>query len=90
VMGATMLPFENTTIPGFYSPQKEVKRQAVNQWIRTSNAFDAVVDFDMALRDPTHPTRLLPAYDGGDHLHPSDLGHQVMGNTIPLGFFEDD
>ena len=90
VMGATILPFENTTIPGFYSPQKEVKRQAVNQWIRTSNAFDAVVDFDAALRDPTHPTRLLPAYDGGDHLHPSDLGHQVMGNTIPLGFFEDD
>lgn len=90
VMGATLTPFENTTIAGFYSPEKEVKRQAVNHWIRTSHAYDAVVDFDAAVRDPSHPARMLPQYDGGDHLHPSDLGHEVMGNAVPLGFFEDD
>jgi lysophospholipase L1-like esterase len=90
VMGATLTPFEGTTIAGFYSPEKELKRQAVNQWIRTSHVYDAVVDFDAAVRDPTHPARMLPAYDGGDHLHPSDLGHQAMGNAVPLGFFEDE
>jgi lysophospholipase L1-like esterase len=90
VMGATLTPFEGTTIEGFYSPEKEVKRQAVNHWIRTSHTYDAVVDFDAAVRDPSHPARMLPAYDGGDHLHPSDLGHQVMGNAVPLGFFEED
>jgi lysophospholipase L1-like esterase len=90
VMGATLTPFEGTTIAGFYSPQKEVKRQAVNHWIRTSQTYDAVVDFDAAVRDPSHPARMLPAYDGGDHLHPSDLGQQVMGNAVPLEFFEED
>jgi lysophospholipase L1-like esterase len=90
VMGATLTPFEDTTIAGFYSPEKEVKRQAVNHWIRTSHTYDAIVDFDAAVRDPSHPARMLPAFDGGDHLHPSDLGHQAMGNAVPLGFFEDD
>ena len=90
VMGATLTPFEDTTIAGFYSPEKEVKRQAVNHWIRTSHTYDAIVDFDAAVRDPSHPTRMLPAYDGGDHLHPSDLGQQAMGNAVPLGFFEED
>jgi lysophospholipase L1-like esterase len=89
VMGATLTPFEGTTIEGFYSPEKEVKRQAVNHWIRTSHTYDAVVDFDAAVRDPSHPARMLPAYDGGDHLHPSDLGQQVMGNAIPLEFFKE-
>ena len=90
VMGATLTPFEGTTIAGFFSPQKEVKRQAVNLWIRTSHTYDAIVDFDAAVRDPTHPARMLPAFDGGDHLHPSDLGHQAMGNAVPLDFFEQD
>ena len=87
IVGGTLLPFENTTIAGFYSPEKEVVRQAVNQWIRSAHAFDAVVDFDQALRDPSHPTRLLPAYDGGDHLHPSDAGHAAMANAIDLSIF---
>lgn len=90
IMGATLTPFEGTTIEGFYSPEKEVKRQAVNHWIRTSHTYDAIVDFDAAVRDPSHPARMLPAYDGGDHLHPSDLGQQVMGNAVPLDFFEED
>jgi lysophospholipase L1-like esterase len=88
IIGATLLPFENTTIANFYSPQKEVLREAVNQWIRGTHAFDAVIDFDKALRDPSHPTRLLPGYDGGDHLHPSDAGHAAMANAIDLSIFE--
>jgi lysophospholipase L1-like esterase len=88
VFGATLLPFEETTLANFYSPEKETKRQAVNQWIRTSGAFDAVIDFDKAVRDPARPTRMLPTYDGGDHLHPSDAGMQAMANAIPLELFK--
>jgi lysophospholipase L1-like esterase len=87
VFGATLLPFENTTIPGFYSLDKEAKRQAVNLWIRGSGAFDAVIDFDRATRDPAHPARLLPQYDSGDHLHPNDAGMAAMANAIPLDLF---
>jgi lysophospholipase L1-like esterase len=84
IFGATLTPFQETTLPGFYSPEKEVTRQAVNTWIRTSGEFDAVIDFDAALRDPAHPSRMLPAYDGGDHLHPSDAGMQALANAFPL------
>jgi len=90
VFGATLTPFENTTLVGFFSPEKEVKRQAVNRWIRTAGQFDGVVDFDAAIRDPSHPARILPAFDGGDHLHPSDAGQQAMGQAIPLGLFADE
>lgn len=88
VFGATLTPFENTTLEGFFSPEKEVKRQAVNRWIRTAGKFDAVIDFDAAIRDPRHPARILPAFDGGDHLHPSDAGQQAMGQAVPLGLFD--
>jgi lysophospholipase L1-like esterase len=88
IVGATLLPFEGTTLAGFYSPEKDLKRQAVNQWIRTSGAFDAVVDFDKAVRDPAHPARMLAEYDGGDHLHPNDAGMRAMANAIPLELFE--
>jgi lysophospholipase L1-like esterase len=84
VFGATLTPFEGA---GYYSPEKEVVRQAVNNWIRSSDEFDGVIDFDLATRDPSHPTRFLPAYDSGDHLHPNDLGYQAMGNAVPLTLF---
>jgi lysophospholipase L1-like esterase len=84
VYGATLTPFEGA---GYYSPEKEVVRQAVNNWIRSSDEFDAVIDFDRVTRDPAHPTRFLPAYDSGDHLHPNDLGYQAMGNAVPLELF---
>jgi lysophospholipase L1-like esterase len=84
VFGATLTPFEGA---GYYSPEKEVVRAAVNNWIRSSDEFDAVIDFDLATRDPSHPTRFLPAYDSGDHLHPNDLGYQAMGNAVPLTLF---
>ena len=84
VIGATLLPFEGAA---YYSPEKEVLRQTVNAWIRNGDEFDAVIDFDRATRDPARPSRLLPAYDSGDHLHPGDLGYQAMGNAVPLELF---
>ncbi len=87
VYGATLTPFEGTVFPGYYTREKEAVRQAVNNWIRSSDEFDAVIDFDRAVRDPAHPTRMLPAYDSGDHLHPNDLGMQAMANAIPLELF---
>ncbi|HZT07458.1 MAG TPA: SGNH/GDSL hydrolase family protein [Chloroflexota bacterium] len=89
VLGGTLLTFEHETFnPGFYTPEGEAKRQAVNEWIRSSGAFDAVIDFEGALRDPSHPTRMLPMYDCGDHLHPSDAGYRRMGQIIDLALFD--
>ncbi len=88
IFGATLTPFENETfLPGAWTPAREAVRQAVNEWIREGGAFDAVVDFDLALRDPEHPTRMLPIYDCGDHLHPSDAGYNRMGDVIDLALF---
>ena len=89
IFGGTLLTFEHETFnPGFYSPAGEAKRQAVNAWIRGSGAFDAVIDFEAALRDPGHPTQMLPLYDCGDHLHPSDPGYLHMGDVIDLALFD--
>jgi len=89
IFGGTLLPYEDTNfLPGYYTPEGETKREAVNAWIRSSGAFDGVIDFERALRDPSHPTRMLPKYDCGDHLHPNDLGYQVMGDTIDLSLLE--
>jgi lysophospholipase L1-like esterase len=91
VYGCTLTPFENSLLgTGFYSLEKEAKREAVNEWIRTSGAFDAMVDFDKALRDPAHPLRILPAYDSGDHTHPNDAGHQALANAINLNLFRNE
>ncbi|VXC77357.1 SGNH/GDSL hydrolase family protein [Massilia sp. 9I] len=84
VIGATLTPFEGAA---YYSPEKETLRQAVNNWIRNNDEFDAVIDFDRVTRDPVRPTRFLPAYDSGDHLHPNDLGYQAMGSAVPLTLF---
>ncbi len=90
VYGGTLNPVEGYPFPGFWTAALEAKRQAVNRWIRTSNAYDAVIDFDKLLRDPNHPSRLLPAYDGGDHVHPNDFGYRVMAEAIDLSLFHDD
>ena len=88
VIGGTLTPFENETfLPGAWNPKREAIRQAVNDWLRKADAFDAIADFDRALRDPDHPTRMLPIYDCGDHLHPSDLGYRAMGDAIDLSLF---
>ena len=80
VIGTTIPPFEGAAIvPGMYSPQKEQVRQRVNAWIRTHRSFEkAVIDLDRVLRDPEHPSRLNPALDSGDHLHPNDAGYALM------------
>ena len=72
----------------FSSAEKEEKRQAVNHWIRTSGEYDAVIDFDAVVRDPSIPTQLWSDYDSGDHLHPNDLGYESMGNAIDLELFK--
>jgi lysophospholipase L1-like esterase len=84
IYGATLTPIEGS---GYFAPATEAKRQAVNAWIRTSGAYDAVIDFDLVTRDPGQPTRFLPAYDSGDHLHPNDTGYQAMADAIDLRLF---
>jgi lysophospholipase L1-like esterase len=81
VIGGTILPFEGWTT---YDQQEEAARAAVNAWIRTTTAFNAVVDFDAAVRDPSDQHRMLPEYDSGDHLHPNDIGYAVMANAVDL------
>jgi len=81
IFGATLLPYQGA---GYYSPAGEAIREAVDAWIRTSGAFDGVIDFDAAMRDPANPLRLNPAYDSGDHLHPNDAGYQAMADAINL------
>lgn len=79
IFGGTILPFYEAL---YFTPEGEEKRQAVNAWIRTSGAFDGVIDFDEALRDPSNPEpfpTMLPIYDSGDNLHPSDAGYERMG-----------
>lgn len=86
VVGATILPFTcATSLPRSFS--SDADRQAINEWIRTSGHFDAIVDFDKATRDPSHPERLLPLYDSGDHVHPSPAGNRAMAEAIPLSIF---
>ena len=87
IFGATILPFEGTAFPGYFTPEKEVKRKAINEWVRTSRAFDGVIDFDKAVRDPKNPDRILTAYDGGDRLHPGDAGYRAMGEAVDLTLF---
>ena len=81
IFGATLTPFQGSA---YYSAAGEAKREAVNRWIRTSHAFDGVIDFAKAVRDPAAPLQLAPAYDSGDHLHPNDKGYQAMANAIDL------
>ena len=89
IFGGTLMPFENETfLVGAWTPAREAVREAVNAWIRDGGAFDAVIDFDMGVRDPEHPARMLPIYDCGDHLHPSDLGYNRMGDVIDLALFD--
>jgi len=86
VYGATITPYVGS---GYYhpGPLSEADRQAVNAWIRTAGHFDAVIEFDSVVRDPAHPDQLLPAYDCGDHLHPSPAGYKAMADSIPLDLF---
>jgi lysophospholipase L1-like esterase len=82
VLMATLTPFAVATLPGYYSLEKDAKRIAVNQYIRSAPHWDGIVDFERALADPADPLRMLPAYDSGDHLHPNDAGMQALANAV--------
>jgi lysophospholipase L1-like esterase len=84
VMGATLTPNGGASSA---SEKGEAIREAVNTWIRTGGAFDAVVDFEAATRDPNKPKQFRPEFDSGDHLHPSDAGYQAMADAIDLAIF---
>ena len=81
IAGATLLPFQGAD---FYTAAREATREAVNAWIRTAGAFDAVIDFDAVMRDPASPLSLRPAYSSPDHLHPNDAGYRAMAAAISL------
>ena len=82
--GATITPFGGNS---YYTPAHETARQAVNNWIRTSGKFDAVIDFDAVVRNPTTRTNLISAYDSGDGLHLNPTGYQAMAGAIDLNLF---
>lgn len=83
IYGATLTPFEGT-YEGYYSPEKDVTRHKVNDWIRNSGAFDAVIHFDKAIQDANNPNKIKAEYDSGDKLHPNDVGYKKMADSIDL------
>jgi lysophospholipase L1-like esterase len=85
VKGATLTPFEGAF---YYSEAGEQKRQQVNKFIRTTDRYDGVVDFDKAIRDPNQPKRMQPKYNSGDNLHPSDEGYRAMANAVDLSLLK--
>jgi len=89
IIGVTLTPFADTfagsPLADYYDAEKEAQRQAVNRWIRTSGAFDGVIDFDALLRDPANPGHIQSQYDSGDHLHPNDAGYRAMAESVDLG-----
>lgn len=82
--GATILPFGGSS---YDNADREAARKKVNNWIRTSGKFDAVIDFDLVMRDPNNQSRLLNSVDSGDHLHPNENGYKVMAEAIDLKLF---
>ena len=81
----TITPAANALIDGvLLAPRSEIDRQRINAWIRAQHLADGFIDFDAALRDPAHPSQLLPAYSGPDHLHPNAAGYEQMAQTVPL------
>ena len=84
IYGATITPYEGAAT---FTPEGEAVRQAVNAWIRTGKAFDAVLDFDAVIRDPQHPTQMQAAFHAGDHLHGSDAGYEAIAQSIDLSLF---
>jgi lysophospholipase L1-like esterase len=84
VIGATLTPFAGAA---YYSDEGEAIRTALNDWIRTGKAYDAVIDFDAATKDPDNPKQIRPAYNIRDHLHPNDAGYKAMADAFDLSMF---
>ena len=89
MFAATITPFgaPNSTIQPYSSPRREATRQRVNDWIKSSGTFDAVVDFAQILQDPVHPSQLNPEYNSGDYLHPNVAGYQKLADEFPISIF---
>ena len=85
VVGVTLTPFEHAKIPGYSTPDHEALREQVNAWLRSTHEIDALIDADALLRDPSHPSQLLPRLDHGDHMHPNDEGNAVLADAIDEG-----
>jgi lysophospholipase L1-like esterase len=85
IYGATLTPFEGAA---YYTAEGEAKRQALNNWIRTSGEYDGVIEFDKVARDSAAPSKFAAAVDSGDHLHPGDAGYKAMGDAIDLALFK--
>jgi lysophospholipase L1-like esterase len=85
IIGATLTPFEGAA---YFTADGETKRQAINAWMRSGKAFDGIIDFDAATRDPQNPTKFNPPYDSGDHLHPNNAGYEAMAAAIDLKLFQ--
>lgn len=84
VYGSTILPCGESF---YFSQELETKRQRINNWIRNSSPFDAVIDWDAVVRDPENPSRLRPEADSGDHLHLSDEGYRMMAEAVDMNLF---
>jgi lysophospholipase L1-like esterase len=92
VFGATITPFSapsNFTGQPYSNVEREKTRVKINNWIRKSGVFDAVVDFDAMLRDSKIPSQLAPEYDSGDYLHPNPKGYQHLADLFPVGIFQE-
>ena len=87
IYGGTLTPFKGAF---YWTEAGEAKRQALNAWIRTSGAYDAVIDFDAVVRDPDSPTQFRADYHANDWLHPNDAGYQAMANSIDIALFAPD
>ena len=90
IFAATITPFgaPNSSLQAYSAPEREVTRLRVNNWIRTSGAFDVVVDFDEIVRDPANATQLNPLYNtANDYLHPNVLGYQAIADAFPISLF---
>jgi lysophospholipase L1-like esterase len=85
IYGATLTPFDGAA---YFTAEGEAKRQAVNQFIRTGKAYDGVIDFDAAVRDPAAPSKIQQKFNPGDNLHMNDAGYQAMAGAIDLGLFK--
>lgn len=85
VYGGTIIPIKDSF---YYKDFREEARDSVNEWIRTSGRFDAVIDFDKAIRNPQDPLTILPEAHSGDFLHPNEKGYEILGEAIDLSLFE--
>jgi len=81
IYGATLTPFEGAS---YWTPEGEAKRQQLNEWIRSGQRYDGFFDFDAAVRDPARPTKTLPRFDAGDHLHLNAAGYEALAGAVDL------